>query len=752
MSIVHVPQAERRKQVRLRHRPDLSATAQRYEGRICHVVKDPVGLKYYRLNEHEYFVFKMLDGRHTLEDIQKAFEEHYRPERLTLEDLEAFARQLVTSGLVLHESPHAASQLFTVRNKQKRMKRLATITNILYMKIPIIDPDRLLTWMVGKFSFIFTRTFLILSVIYMLSAVALVTMKFNVFWAKLPAYQEFFRFQTMLYMWISLGFVKVIHEFGHGLSCKEFGGECHEMGFLFMCFSPALYCNVTDSWTLASKWRRILISFAGIYVELIIAATATFIWWYTPHWPFVNNMALALMTLCSVSTFVFNANPLMRFDGYYMLADWLEVPNLRERANRYLSNLFQQHALGIEVYPEAYMAPWRRFLFLVYAIGSYLYRWVVTVSILFFLAKWLKPYKLESISFLLAIGSLASLVGWPIYRMLRGLKQRGRLPDMKRTRVIITVSFFLALILAFILVPLPVTRVREHALVEVQENDIVHVYVHSPGGRLVKQYVKDGDEVQAGQVLADFDNIELDRQIKELESKIADLEQRGNQLRNYLRDVPKDQKSDVEKQLSEAQGSKAGFKGELEQKREARKELVHLTAPRAGIAMGTPTRDEMFKGWDPRESGPFCSIGDTMKIRIRIPATPAQYREMKENLDRQRAEHPDRQPSLEVSVLLANRSDHIYKGRVTTLPDTNEKNVPVGLTSRGGGPLGVKPNQDPKVHEPIAQTYLITAELMDPDGTIVPETMAEAKIHLRWRSAAWWVGQKIASALDITLW
>ena len=129
-----------------------------------------------------------------------------------------------------------------------------------------------------------------------------------------------------------------------------------------MCFSPALYCNVTDAWTVADKWKRITISFAGIWVELIIASISTFVWWYTPYWPFVNNVAMCLMVLCSVSTFVFNANPLMRFDGYYIMADWLEVPNLRERSNRFLSNLFQEHALGIEAQPEAYMAPNRKVL------------------------------------------------------------------------------------------------------------------------------------------------------------------------------------------------------------------------------------------------------------------------------------------------------------------------------------------------------------------------------------------------------
>src|SRR5439155_9578018 len=104
-----------------------------------------------------------------------------------------------------------------------------------------------------------------------------------------------------------------------------------------------------DAWTLPSKWQRIVISAAGIYVELIIAAISTFIWWGTDNGTFVNNLCISLMVVCSVSTFVFNANPLMRFDGYYVLADWLEIPNLREKSNKFLGEVVQEQCLGVEV-------------------------------------------------------------------------------------------------------------------------------------------------------------------------------------------------------------------------------------------------------------------------------------------------------------------------------------------------------------------------------------------------------------------
>src|SRR5262249_34700948 len=155
-----------------------------------------------------------------------------------------------------------------------------------------------------------TPWFLMVSVAIMLAALLLVLTHFATFREKLPSYHEFFSFKTVIYLWIALGVVKVIHEFGHGLSCRAFGGEVHEMGALFLCFSPCLYCNVSDAWTLPNKWQRIIISAAGIYVELIIAAISTFVWWNSSSHPFVHNLSLSLMVVCSVSTVVFNANPL----------------------------------------------------------------------------------------------------------------------------------------------------------------------------------------------------------------------------------------------------------------------------------------------------------------------------------------------------------------------------------------------------------------------------------------------------------
>src|SRR4051812_49136817 len=149
----------RRKLVRLRVRADLGITPQKYEGKTHYVVKDPVALRYYRFNDQEFYVVKNLDGKHTLEDVQKGFEKEFRPHRLTLEDLEGFAQQLLQAGLVQHETAQAAKQLFDKRRKQRRLQKLATFSNILYIKLPIFDPDKILRRMLRYLSWIFTYTF-----------------------------------------------------------------------------------------------------------------------------------------------------------------------------------------------------------------------------------------------------------------------------------------------------------------------------------------------------------------------------------------------------------------------------------------------------------------------------------------------------------------------------------------------------------------------------------------------------------------
>src|SRR5262249_2958188 len=162
-----------------------------------------------------HFLLQLMDGSKTLDDAQKAFENRFRPERLKLEDLEQFGQQLLTMGLVQNESPQAGKLLFEHRKKRVRMEWMQTLTNILYIKIPVFDPEKLLKRMLPYLWWMFTRLFLYASFAYMLAAAMLVLTHFETFYDRLPTFESYFNFKNMIYLWIALGCVKVIHEFGH---------------------------------------------------------------------------------------------------------------------------------------------------------------------------------------------------------------------------------------------------------------------------------------------------------------------------------------------------------------------------------------------------------------------------------------------------------------------------------------------------------------------------------------------------------
>jgi putative peptide zinc metalloprotease protein len=741
---------ERRKKVRLRVRQDLGIAPQRYEGRTYYVVKDPVSLRYYRFKEQEHFLIKMMDGTHSLDDAQKAFELRFRPDRLTLEDLEQFGQQLLTAGLAQNESPQAGKQLFDRRKKRRRSEWMQTLTNILYIKIPVFDPERLLLKMLPYMWWMFTYTFLALSVGVMLGAVLLVLTHFQTFQDRLPAYHEFFNFKQVVYLWAALGIVKVIHEFGHGLSCKIFGGEVHEMGLLFLCFSPCMYCNVSDAWTLPSKWKRIIISGAGIYVELMIAAIATFIWWNSPGHPFVNNLSLSLMIVCSVSTVVFNGNPLMRYDGYYVLADWLEIPNLRDRANRYLQRVVMEHCLGIEVQPEPYMELTRRILFVTYAVVSWIYRWVVTFTILKFMATFLKPYKLEIISTMLALMALGSMIGWPLWRLGKNLHKRGRLPDMKMVRVTITSIVVAVVVLGFFFLPLPVSRVRQTGLVEFQPGAVEKVPVLLPGTP-IKVFVVEGQVVKKGAELATFQSFELQKKESSLVAKIEEQSKLRDDFQRQLTQsgLTEDTTAQIKSKILDADTQKDLLEKQLQQLAHAKK-LLLLRAPRDGVVIGLPKKDELYRPWDRGElERPFCHIADPTKLRMVVPVSPDDFELIR--IDKARKEH--HQEKLEVTLRIQGFGGQLWTGRVSHMPRSADKTVPLQLTTKGGGPLAMKPGSDPNNPEPQSQVYLVGIDFeTPPDRAISPGALGQAKIHCEYRSAAWWAWRTLSATFDLGLW
>jgi putative peptide zinc metalloprotease protein len=720
---------ERRKHVRIRLRPDLHFILQKYEGKSFHVVKDPVSMRYYRFKEHEQFLLGYLDGRHTLEDAQKAFEARFRPERLTLEDLEAFTSQLLQAGLAQNETPGVGKQLYDRYKKRSRKMLLQKFMNLLYIKIPLVDPDRLLTAMAPWLRFIFTRWFGLLSLAFMLAALLLVLRNWNLFLAKLPAYHEFFTMKTVVYLWVALGVVKVIHEFGHGLSCKTFGGEVHEMGLLFLVFSPCMYCNVSDSWMLPNKWHRIIISSAGIYVELLIAAAATFVWWNSEPGGFVSTMSMALMVVCSISTFVFNANPLMRFDGYYVVADWLEIPNLREKSNRFILELAQEYALGIEVPPRPYMTLSRQVLFVLYAIAAWLYRWFITFAVLVFMYTFLEPYKLGAISFILGTASVATMVGQPLYQLFKSVQRRGRLPDMKPGRVIVSAAVLAAVVAGLLFIPLPM-RVSGVALLTIDPARVQRVVVPEFGGILKERLVQDGQAVRAGDELVRLYNPKLEIDLRINEVAQAQRQVQVTTLTAQYQGAPRDARLIDELNTAQAELLMLrNFHRDLKRQLEA---LV-IRAPRDGVVMSLVPQSEVGKALERGQL--ICEVGDDRDLRAVLLVSPADRALFSEGA--------------QAWIRIHGLGYNWWPGRVMTIADAEAKEVPPQLSFKAGGDIATQHDEATRQERPQSQHYIIAVKIEPPiyEG-IHAGVMGKVRIVAPPRTVWWRVNRYLATTFN----
>jgi putative peptide zinc metalloprotease protein len=438
-------------------RVDLVIHRAHFRRRASYVVKDPVALKYYRLGEREYQAARLLDGHRRGFEIVEEMRRLRPGEDFRIGDLAAIVQMTMRMGL-LSLDPGAARQLHhTLRELTRHIKRKTRLKRILgavlFIKIPIFDPDLLLMRLDRKLGFLWTRGALAVQLCLLAAALVAVVSHSAMFVESVP---DIFTWQNLVIMWICLILIKVVHEFGHGLACKHYGGEVHEMGAMFILGSPFLYCNASDSWIFPHKWQRLVVNFAGIYVEMFLAAIAAFVWVLTPQ-GIVHQVAMSVMIISSVTTVLFNANPLMKFDGYYALADWLEVPNLKERSDRdligRLAALFVGPAGRVrDAVAEAFP------LIAVYGVASYLWAIVIFYNILRGVAYLLEPYGLHRLAgaaaaFVLGAGMFLPL-GMAAKRVREVLRQQGD-DDFLRRRALRTAGIIAAALLVIFLVPVP---------------------------------------------------------------------------------------------------------------------------------------------------------------------------------------------------------------------------------------------------------------------------------------------------------
>ena len=599
----------------LRMRKDLLIRPQHFDGERYWGVKDPVSLRYYHLRDEEYHVLQMLDGRISRDEILRGFDQRFAPRKLTHAQLQNFLGMLHREGMLLSDAPDQGDELLARGDRLRRQAWLQAISNPLAIRFRGFDPERLLRWMYPRCRWLFSRVSLLASAALIAGALLLVAVGFGSVVNKLPDFHAFFTLGNAFWLAVAVALTKVLHELGHALTCKHFGGECHEMGLMLLVFTPCLYCNVSDSWMLPNKWHRAAIGAAGMYVEAVLASICTFLWHFSEPGLF-NTLCLNLMFVCSVNTLLFNGNPLLRYDGYFILADILEVPNLARQSGMIVSKAVAWHLLGIKIHEGRLLPQRRRALLGSYAVASLCYRWFVAIAILWFINEVLKPHRLEALTRIMAVVVFSGLILVPSWKGLRLILQPGRNRKVKWTRFIVRGGLAAAAIAACLMIPLPY-RVTAPALIEAQ--GAASVYVPVPGTLL--DSVRVGDTVRKGQTLATLDNSDVALEVAKLR---GERNQQKLHLANLVRRRAADSKAGS--LIPAAREALADIEERLRQ-RVVDQQRLRLVSPADGIVLpprpqtapavagelvswtGTPL-DERNRGAYLDTGSLFCLIGD----------------------------------------------------------------------------------------------------------------------------------------------
>jgi len=395
-----------------RVRRELRGYAQIYDGQPYWVLKDPVSLRYYRFSREEYFIIQQLQKGVTLEQLKERHRREFRTDRLNNTEVARFVQMLAGKSLVAMQQPDRDETLYRLSKRRQRAKWISRFTNYLFFKIPVFDPDKLLDRIWRVVRFLWTWPFFAAYMLLLAAAVVLLVHRWHDFADMFQ--NQFFTMRNVWVLFAVIWFVKGLHEFGHGLTCKNYGGEVHEMGWLFLVLFPFFYCNVTDSWTFPQKRHRILVTAGGIMTELMFAALAAVIWYFTEQPAFIHTLTFNLLIACSFQTVLFNANPLLRFDGYYILMDLIEVPNLRQRSSSYMGGWFRRLLGGhSDELPEEHRF---RFVFPFYAVCAYLYRCFIMFAILYAVYRILDGWHLVWLGRFLVTVSVVTMMVFPLVR------------------------------------------------------------------------------------------------------------------------------------------------------------------------------------------------------------------------------------------------------------------------------------------------------------------------------------------------
>ena len=354
-----------------------------YRGRAVYVLQDHAAGRNHKLTPEAYLVVALMDGQRSVEVIWTQVVDRLGEAAPTQDDVMQLLARLHGMDLLQGNMPPDALELFARSAKQKRSAVWRTLFNPLSVRVPLWNPERFLERTSPIICPLFSWIGAALWLALVLPALVLAGLHWNELSENIS--DHIFATENLIALALIYPVAKLIHELGHAYAVKAFGGAVPELGAMLLVFFPSPYVDASAATGFRRKSHRILVGAAGVLAEAILAALALYLWLAVEPGA-VRSLAYNLMLIAGVSTVLFNANPLLRYDGYYILADLIEIPNLGQRASRYWGYLLERYAFRAEAATNPAVAPGERLWFVAYAPAAYVYRLMVSFGIAIFIA------------------------------------------------------------------------------------------------------------------------------------------------------------------------------------------------------------------------------------------------------------------------------------------------------------------------------------------------------------------------------
>ncbi|MAC83935.1 MAG: hypothetical protein CL624_07350 [Arcobacter sp.] len=472
-----------------------------FKNTVWYLLEEVHNNKHYRIDEATYYFIKSLDSHINLEENWQKYIKNNPMNSPTQDEVIAILIQMHSNNLLYFKNRAQNEYVFDKIQEKKKKELFQKINSFLFIKIPIFNPNKLLNTIQFLSKYIFSKYSFALWLLVIFFA-------FNSVFSNID--KVFSQSQGMLapsnlfLLYISIFILKLFHELAHGIAIKKYNGHIYTFGFMFILFTPLPYVDASNSWVFKNKWHRILVSSAGMYIELFIAGIFALVWANTGEGT-LNSLAFNIMVSGSVTSILFNANPLLKFDSYFILSDYLEIPNLYQRSHAYSLSVLKKFFFNIDTDIQKQTIR-ESIQLIIYGILSYIYKLFLTIAIVFFVAdQW---FEIGVIIFLI---SFYTLILKPINTFLKFILFNEQLYKNRKKVILISSIIFISFIIFITLQPID-DSIKANGVVNLKSKEKIYI---KADGILIKIHVKSTQFVNKGDLLFEFTNKTLDFELEE---------------------------------------------------------------------------------------------------------------------------------------------------------------------------------------------------------------------------------------------